>query len=71
MYAIEMSYLDIDVAPEEFERMDRLTHAFYALWDIIKEVADDLNKLQGDSLVVDAIYAVNEVRRCRTLKKED
>lgn len=71
MFAIERSYLDLDVKPEELERMDRGTHAFYALWDIIKGVADDLNKLQGDSLVVDAIYAAGEVRRRRTLKKED
>lgn len=71
MYAIERSFLDLDVMPDEAERMGRGTHAFYALWNIIKGVADDLNKLQGDELVVDAIYAAGEVRRRCTLKKED
>ena len=36
---------------------------FYAIWDYIREVAGDLEHLEGDCRVVDAIYAVNDVRR--------
>lgn len=45
---------------------------FYALWDVIQKVADDLGRLSGDARVVDAIYAVNDVRRrTSTLKTKD
>ena len=64
--------LTIDVMPEERERADRAAYLFYALWDAIHQVKDDLEKLSGDCLVVDAIYAARDVRqRERTLKKED
>lgn len=39
-----------------------MTSAFYALWDAVRKVVDDLEKLDGDESVVDAIYAVNDVR---------
>lgn len=72
MYSIERAYLDFGVEPEERERMERGAYAFYALWDVIRKVADDLELLSGDCRVVDAIYAVNDVRRCKgTLKTED
>ncbi len=63
MFAIEHSFLDLCCSPEEQEKYNRGTSAFYALWDAIKLVADDLDKLSGDMLVVDAIYAVNDVQR--------
>lgn len=48
------------------------TDAFYAIWDAIRKVSDDLDRLAGDCRVVDAIYAVNDVRRrVGTLKTED
>lgn len=71
MYSIEKAYLDLEVMPQERERMDRGAYAFYALWDAIRKVADDLEMLSGDCRVVDAIYAVNDVRRREsTLKTE-
>ena len=66
------SYLELDVAPADRARADMATDAFYALWDAIRKVSDDLDRLAGDCRVVDAIYAVNDVRRrVGTLKTED
>ena len=62
----------VDVAPADRARADMATDAFYALWDAIRKVSDDLDRLAGDCRVVDAIYAVNDVRRrIGTLKTED
>ncbi len=45
---------------------------FYQIWDILREVSGELELLDGDRRVVDAIYAVNDVRRREsTLKTED
>lgn len=63
MFAIETAYLNIDVAPGELEKANRAANAFYALWDVIKTAADDLDRLADDQTVVDAIYAVNDVKR--------
>lgn len=71
MYAIEKAYLDFEVEPEDREWMDRGAYMFYALWDAIQKVADDLDRLSGDARVVDAIYAANDVRRRSTLKIEE
>lgn len=65
MYAIENACLDLEVMPESKKRYDRGVGAFYALWDAVHKVADDLDKLSQDELVVDAIYAVNDVKRTR------
>lgn len=65
-------YLELDVAPADRARADMATDAFYAIWDAIRKVSDDLDRLAGDCRVVDAIYAVNDVRRrVGTLKTED
>ena len=71
MYAIETAYLEIEVIPEERERLDRGASAFYLLWDIIKGIAGDLEKLQGDELVTDAVYAAARAREDGTLKTEE
>lgn len=72
MFAFEKTYLDLEVEPEEREKADLAISAFYALWDVIDRVAADLELLEGDCQVVDAIYAVNDVRRrTSTLKTED
>lgn len=69
---LEQGYLELDVAPADRARADMATDAFYALWDAIRKVSDDLDRLAGDCRVVDAIYAVNDVRRrVGTLKTED
>lgn len=72
MFAFENTYMELDVAPADRARADMATDAFYALWDAIRKVSDDLDRLAGDCRVVDAIYAVNDVRRrVGTLKTED
>lgn len=71
MYSAE-EYLSLEVVTEERERADRGGYLFYALWDAIRMVAEDLEQLSGDCLVVDAIYAANDVRRMAgTLKIEE
>lgn len=70
MYAIERTYID---APEDDqEARNRAAYAFYALWDSIKALSEDLDRLAADGQVVDAAYAVREARRqiC-TLKTDD
>ena len=71
MYAYEKAFLDLDVEPEERERADMAISTFYAIWDAIKEVVKDLERLEGDCRVVDAIYAAESVRRRSTLKTEE
>ncbi len=71
MYAIESTYLDIEIVPEEFEKVNRAINAFYALWDAIHKVAEDLEKLAEDARVVDVIAAAEKVRSsncCLTTK---
>ena len=64
--------LDLEVEPEEREKADLAISMFYVLRDIIDDLADKLELLNGDCRVVDAIYAVNDVRRRDgTLKTED
>ena len=43
---------------------------FYAISEAVDQAASLLDLVDGDCRVVDAIYAVNDVRR-RTLKTED
>ena len=66
MYAYEKTYLDIEVEPEERAKADMAISTFYAIWDYIREVAADLELLEGDCRVVDAIYAAEDVRRRRS-----
>lgn len=63
MYAFEHTYLDIETVPEEYERADAGVNAFYAIWDAVKKLKEDIERLVGDDQVVDAIYAVNDVNR--------
>lgn len=62
MYAIENTYLDIEVYDDQVEKAMKAESTFYALWDIIKNVQDSLERLAGDEKVVNVIYAVNKVR---------
>ena len=62
----------LEVPPEEQDRLDTAAYTFYAIWDEIRMVSDDLERLAGDARVVDAIYAANDVRkRNGTLKTEE
>lgn len=61
-FAIEKAYLDYEFLPEELERANRGVNAFYALWDIIKGIAIDLEELAGDEEVVDVLKAVEKRR---------
>ena len=66
MFAYEKTYLDLDVEPEERAKADLAISTFYVIWDYIKEMSEDLKLLEGDCRVVDAIYAAEDVRRCRS-----
>lgn len=63
MFAYERTYLDLEVEPEDREKADLAISMFYVLQDIIEGLSDKLDRLDGDCRVVDAIYAVNDVRR--------
>lgn len=52
MAAIESAYLIIEVMPHELERADNAINAFYALWDIINDIGEDIDALadnKGDN----------------------
>ena len=48
MYAIETTYLEIDVVPEARKQHSRAVSAFYVLWDAIHQVEKDLNTMSDD-----------------------
>lgn len=49
MAAIESAYLTIEVVPGELERADNAINAFYALWDIIKDIEEDIDALISEN----------------------
>ena len=63
MYAYEAAFMAIEFEPEEYERASASANTFYAIWDAITRVAEDLERLASDEKVVDVIYAVNKTRR--------
>lgn len=58
-----LSYLDICADPEDSDRANKAVAMHYVLQDAVDRLSDELNKLEGDCRVVDAIYAANDVRR--------
>lgn len=48
MYAIETTYLEIDVVPEARKQHSRGVSTFYVLWDAIHQVEKDIDAMQGD-----------------------
>lgn len=72
LFAYEKVFLDLDVEPEDQERADMAISVFYAIREAVDQTADLLDLVDGDCRVVDAIYAVNDVRRREsTLTNED
>lgn len=63
LFAIEKAYLDFEFVPEGMERANRGVNAFYALWDIVKDVASELDELAGDEEVVNVIKAIRGENR--------
>ena len=45
MYAIEAAY--IGVMPEDNENLLRVESAFYAVWDIVRIIQQELNEMGG------------------------
>lgn len=72
MYAIERSFFDLDIAPEDLPKAERAMNVFYAMWDTVNSLSRNLEKLEGDEKVVDVIYAARETRcaNCSLKKKE-
>lgn len=59
MKAIENTYLDLGVVPDDFERYSDGVTAFYALWDSIRMVMADIDKLEKDIRIIDVVEAIN------------
>lgn len=55
LYAIDETFME--------DADSRLQRLVYAVWDAVKTADAELELLAGDKMVVDAIYAVNNVRR--------
>ena len=63
MSAIENCCLDIEAVPEEREKSELLGYLFYVLWDEIRKLSGDLERLCEACQIVDGIYAAKESRR--------
>ncbi len=57
MKAIENTYLDLEVVPDEAEKYDNAVTAFYALWDLLGQVREDINRLTKDLRIIDVVEA--------------
>lgn len=57
-YAVETDMLKTEGVGEEFTRMQ---HLFYLLWEQVKQVAAEVDELNGHNLVCNAIEAVNNI----------
>ena len=57
MYAMDHTFSDLIVKPECIEEANRAQNAFYAAWDLLTELQEDLEKLSGDEQVVSVILA--------------
>lgn len=60
MRAIENTYLDLPVEPDGEELLNDGVFAFYALWDAIRKVGEDLSRMSGDARIVDVIEAARK-----------
>lgn len=59
MYAYENTYLDVEPGEDDFELNENRQYAFYALWDAIRKVSEDLDQLSADTRIVDVVQAIN------------
>lgn len=57
MKAIENTYLDLEVVPDEAEKYDNAVTAFYVLWDLLGQVREDINRLTKDLRIIDVVEA--------------
>ncbi len=60
MYAYEATYLDVNLREEDHELIDNRMYAFMAIQDAVTTVTKDLDRLAGDTRVIDVIQAIAE-----------
>ncbi len=63
MRAIENTYLDFEVSPDEVERFNDAVTSFYALWDLVHQVEQDIDRLAKDLRIVDVVEAAARTRK--------
>ena len=63
MKAIENTYLDLEVVPDEAEKYDSAVTAFYALWDLVGQVREDINRLTKDLRIIDVVEATQRSQK--------
>lgn len=63
MKAIENTYLDFEVVPDETEKYDSAVTAFYALWDLVGQVREDINRLTKDLRIIDVVEATQRSQK--------
>lgn len=61
LYAMENAFGGIRFAPEALEEASHCINSFYALVDAVRRVEEDIEKLEGDSEVVDVILAIRKM----------
>lgn len=70
MYAVESCYLRLDCIPEDDEMAKRGVHAFYAVWDTIRALKENLEELSGDCRILDVLTAARDLHRETQMQTE-
>ena len=61
MEAVEKVLVDLDLLPEDQEKMNTAAYLFYAAWDAIKEANRELAEYAAECKIVDVLQTVREV----------
>lgn len=62
MSAIEDIFDDLDVLPEDREKMNRAAYLFYAAWDAVKKAGEELENYSDECRIVNVLEAAKALR---------
>ncbi len=60
IYSTIMKYLDVNLEEEDHDLIENRMYAFMAIQDAVTSVAKDLDRLSGDTRIIDVIQAIAE-----------
>ena len=60
--AVENAIIDLDLLPEDREKMNKAAFLFYAAWDAVKKANEELSEYSAECRIVDVIKANRESR---------
>lgn len=59
---VENIFDDLDLLPEDREKMNRAAYLFYAAWGAVKKADEELENYRADCRIVNVLHAVREAR---------